>query len=228
MHRFDQYVYGQHVDIETDHQPLEILARKPLKDVPRRLQRMLLELQRYDFTLHYKKGKLLFIADTLSRAHLTEENEEYDVEERICCFSTQRDYEDINLAMETSGLSDERIRQIQENTKCGDAMQDLIRHIKHGWPSNVQAGTVNILPYFHIRDELGTEDGVIYRGERCVVPSSMRKDILSKVHAAHMGIVGTLRRARESVYWPGMNEDIKTYISKCRICNELQASKSNH
>ena len=52
MHRFDQYVYGQHVDIETDHQPLKILARKPLKDVPRRLQSMLLELQRYDFTLH--------------------------------------------------------------------------------------------------------------------------------------------------------------------------------
>ena len=224
MHRFDQYVYGQHVDIETDHQPLEILARKPLKDVPRRLQRMLLELQRYDFTLHYKKGKLLFIADTLSRAHLTEENEEYDVEERICCFSTQRDYEDINLAMETSGLSDERIRQIQENTKCDDVMQDLIRHIKQGWPSNVRAVAVNIRPYFHIRDELVTEDGVIYRGERCVVPSSMRKDILLKLHSAHMGIVGTLRRARESVYWPGMNEDIKTYISKCRICNELRAT----
>ena len=55
MHRFDQYVYGLHVDIETDHQPLEILARKPLKDVPRRPQRMLFEFQRYDFTLHYKK-----------------------------------------------------------------------------------------------------------------------------------------------------------------------------
>ena len=82
--------------------------------------------------------------------------------ERICCFSTQRDYEDISLAMETSGLSDERIRQIQENTKCDDVMQDLIRHIKQGWPSNVQAVAVNVRPYFHIRDELVTEDGVIY------------------------------------------------------------------
>ena len=77
-----------------------------------------------------------------SRAHLTEENKDYDVEERICCFSTQRDYEDINLAMETSGLSEELFRQIQENTKCDDAMQDLIRHIKQCASCNCEHSTI--------------------------------------------------------------------------------------
>ena len=49
LHCFDQYVYGRHISVEFDHQPLQILVKKPLKDVPRRLQRMLLELQRYDY-----------------------------------------------------------------------------------------------------------------------------------------------------------------------------------
>ena len=75
-------------------------------------------------------------------------------------------------------------------------------------------------PYFHIRDELVTEDDIIYKGTCCIIPAAMRKDILTTLHSVHMGIAGTLRRARESVYWPGMNGDIKNYIEKCHICRE--------
>ena len=31
MHDFDQYVYGRHVWVESDHKPLEVLLKKPLK-----------------------------------------------------------------------------------------------------------------------------------------------------------------------------------------------------
>ena len=31
-HHFDQYNYGRHVWIQSDHKPLEILLKKPLKD----------------------------------------------------------------------------------------------------------------------------------------------------------------------------------------------------
>ena len=69
MHRFDQYVYGRHVWIESDHQPLQILTKKQLKDVPQRMQRMLLELQRYDFTVTYKKESF-FSLQTPSQEHI--------------------------------------------------------------------------------------------------------------------------------------------------------------
>ena len=160
LHRFDQYVYGRHVDIESDHQPLEILVKKPLKDVPRRLQRMLLELQRYNYSLRYRKGSSLYIADTLSRAYLPEHRVEYDADERICQFSTQHDYEKITLAAETSGISDERIKQIQENTRQDRAFQELTRHIKDGWPKSVQNVAIHLRPYFHLRDELVVENDV--------------------------------------------------------------------
>ena len=73
--KFNQYIYGKHVDIETNHKPLEAIIEKPLSQVPVRIQRLLLRLQRYDVTLTYKPGKELYIADALSRAYLTGETQ---------------------------------------------------------------------------------------------------------------------------------------------------------
>ena len=80
MHHFDRYVYGRHVYVESDHKPLEILLKKPLKDAPRRIQRMMLELQRYDMTVQYKKGEQLHLADALSRAYVPVTVCEYDTD----------------------------------------------------------------------------------------------------------------------------------------------------
>ena len=38
---------------------------------PRQLQRMMLKLQRYQFSVPYRKGKELYLANTLSRAPVT-------------------------------------------------------------------------------------------------------------------------------------------------------------
>ena len=46
------------------------MFRKPVQHVPRRLQRMRMELQHYNVTVVYRRGTELYIADTLSRAYL--------------------------------------------------------------------------------------------------------------------------------------------------------------
>ena len=54
---------------------------------------------------------------------------------------------------------------------------------------------------------------------------SLRPKIREKLHRSHIGIQGTLRRAREIIYWPGMNKDLEDYISKCETCNTYQSSQ---
>ncbi len=66
--KFRDYVYGKSTIIETDHQPLVTILKKPIHTAPARLQRMTLRLQCYDITLMYKKGKHMYLAGTLSRA----------------------------------------------------------------------------------------------------------------------------------------------------------------
>ena len=59
-------------------------------------------------------------------------------------------------------------------------------------------------------------DGLILRGDRLLVPISLRLE--KGFHAGHMGINSCLRRARELVFWPGMSRDIREFIGSCDIC----------
>ncbi|XP_055527066.1 uncharacterized protein K02A2.6-like [Wyeomyia smithii] len=69
--RFDQLVVGNpKTTIRTDHKPLLTVFKKPLLSAPRRLQHMLLNLQRYNLSIEYVTGKENVIADALSRAPL--------------------------------------------------------------------------------------------------------------------------------------------------------------
>ena len=55
LDKFDQYVYGRQVIVKTDHKPLLPIMKKAILQAPKRLQRMLLQLQRYDINLIYRK-----------------------------------------------------------------------------------------------------------------------------------------------------------------------------
>ncbi|KAF0024606.1 hypothetical protein F2P81_023408 [Scophthalmus maximus] len=48
MVKFHQYTYGRKVTVQSDHKPLETIVRKPLLSAPKRLQRMMLRIQKYD------------------------------------------------------------------------------------------------------------------------------------------------------------------------------------
>ena len=81
--KFHQYVDGKKILVESDHRPLESITKKPLANAPPRLQRMLLQLQKYDVNVRYKEGRLMIFADTLSRAHLSETSDEIPEDEVI-------------------------------------------------------------------------------------------------------------------------------------------------
>lgn len=56
--RFDQLIVGNpNTVIKTDHKPLISLFQKPLLSATRRLQHMLLNLQRYRLSLEFVTGK---------------------------------------------------------------------------------------------------------------------------------------------------------------------------
>jgi len=78
LERFNQYAFGRHVNVESDHKPLETILQKPLARAPRRLQSMMMRLQKYDFTVHYERGTNMHLADTLSRAYLPFPGKEED------------------------------------------------------------------------------------------------------------------------------------------------------
>lgn len=74
FNKFDQWLLGKSdITVHNDHQPLQSIFEKDLASAPKRLQKMMLFLQRYNFTVAYRKGSSLHLVDTLSRAPCRDE-----------------------------------------------------------------------------------------------------------------------------------------------------------
>ena len=81
---------------------------------------------------------------------------------------------------------------------------------------------MEILKFWSCKDQLLFNDGIIYRGDRIVVPATLKKILTEKLHQAHVGVESTLRRARTSLWWVGMNSQLKQIISPCQVCQSFQ------
>ena len=92
--RFSTYLLGRSFIAESDHKPLEMIAMKNLANAPPRLQRMLLELQRYDVTIKYWPGKEMQLADALSRCPVRASQEiKLDMRVDYIAFTKAMDWE---------------------------------------------------------------------------------------------------------------------------------------
>ena len=57
IEHFHLYIYGSHFTLITDHKPLEIIYGNVNSKPPARIERLVLRLQRYSFSVLYKPGK---------------------------------------------------------------------------------------------------------------------------------------------------------------------------
>ena len=68
-----------------------------------------------------------------------------------------------------------------------------------------------------------------YLCERVVIPFSMRAEVLKKVHERPFGIEKCKARARASMYWPGMTNDIEEMIANVpRMLNSNPGTRKKH
>ncbi|KAL5020231.1 hypothetical protein ScPMuIL_003123 [Solemya velum] len=126
---FNQYIFGRDIiHVQSDHKPLQSIFNKPLLSAPKRLQRMLLRLQRYRLEVKYKKGTEMYIADMLSRAYLplksvkeaTNDCEIFEVQQQE---RSRKSFEEINFA---SGLNVTK-KRLQERQRTPFASEEFRR-----------------------------------------------------------------------------------------------------
>lgn len=103
-------------------------------------------------------------------------------------------------------------------TKKDDVLQAVMAVVRSGWPADKRNLTPAVAMYYDIRDELVVQDGLLFRGDGLVIPKTLRKRVLPALHSSHQGIESTLRRARETIYWPKTKRDVKDFTSRCETC----------
>ena len=182
--RFHTYLYGRQCNVITDHRPLIMITDKPIASAPPRLQRMLIKLQGYNFSISHRPGAQNQLADGLSRLPTPHNNAAIDLDVRVdlVCFSS------------------DRLEKVRRDTVNDPVLNQLRDTIIAGWPESIKDLPTDLLPFWGIRDQLSVESGLILTGHQLVIPIQQQVEILRQLHTAHLGQEKTKLLARDTVY----------------------------
>ena len=70
------------------------------------------------------------------------------------------------------------------------------------------------------------EDGIVLKVTQIVVPTRKHEAILKLIHEGHLGLNKCKFRAKETVYWPGRNNQLGRLILNTELC--LKYSQFKH
>lgn len=211
---FHVYLYGGSFVVTTDHKPLVSLFNNCHAKPPLRLERWILKLQAYDYTVQYRPGQHN-PADYLSRhpqLSVMSVSDDQSMAEAHVSFVA---YHAVPKSVSMS--------EIAEATKQDPVLQHVIRTIKNNnWHDLLATSTENqseLQSLFIIREELTVDDNsLLLRGHRIVVPQSLRKRIIDIAHEGHQGITKTKSLIREKVWFPSIDKMTEKIVRDCITC----------
>ena len=102
--------------------------------------------------------------------------------------NTERELQSINM-IKYLPVSEATQTAIREATDADATLRLLKTIIRQGWPATKEVSE-NIRDYFSFREELPIQNVLVFKRERLVIPTSMRDNMLAKIHASHIGIQG--------------------------------------
>jgi len=178
---------------------------------------MMLRLQRFNIEIKDKSGAQIFVADHLCRASLAAKKEMTDNFQVFALeLETLTPFDSIKVAPE-------RLTQLQKCTSQDLVLETLKTTVLSGWPERREECPVPVRDYWNYREEISIHNGILFKSQRVIFPKAMRPEMLSRIHSSHQGVASCLRKAKDLVFWPGMNSEIKALVERCSTCAEFQA-----
>ena len=214
------FLLGLHkFEVVTDHKSLvPILNNYTLDNVETfRLLKLKEKTGDFVFKAVWRKGKEHAIPDALSRRPVDQPTAEDDVlsEESVMFIRTISDV----------GGKDPLIDEMDKAAAEDPVYQELKQFLLTSNEDSRRNVPETIRSYTKQLDELSCEGNLVLRGMRILVPSSLRRKVLANLHSSHTGAEAAKRRARQSLWWPGMNSDITSTVQACEEC---QIRRSSH
>ena len=95
----------------------------------------------------------------------------------------------------------------------------------HGWPNTIREVPSKTQPYLTFREELAVEDGIVLKGTQIVVPHKKCQATFQLIHEGHLVLGKCMLRAKDTVYWPGLNNQLEKLVLNCELCLKYSHSK---
>ena len=186
-------------------------------DISPRVQRLIVRSFPYQpFTVIYKKGKDIPVADALSR--VTPMDPEDNIKLPIIAVNLITTH--ILMSTPSQDSFSRKLDRLRKSTAQDNQLTRLSRYINTGFPCEKENLPIDLHDYWNYRDTLSIENGLLTCGSRIIVPHEMRAEMLQYIHEGHQGRERCLLRARNTVFWPRISYDIQELIERCIICQE--------
>ena len=208
--RFSNYVLGRTFQIESDHKPLiPLLNSKHLDSLPPRILRFRLRMARFDYTVQHVHGKLLYTADALSRAPVDTEDETTEFPAEVEAF--------VDSVIQSLPATSQRL-EIYRRAQAEDSVcSKVIEYCQSSWPEK-RTLDLSITPYWKVRGSITVQSGLLLYNQCIIVPRSLQRETLDRIHEGHQGIERCRMRTKTSVWWPGISSQITTLVENCPTC----------
>ena len=122
-------------------------------------------------------------------------------------------------------LMSPRLERLKEEVSSDATLKSLYETVLKGWPLDRALLPADLWPYWSFRDEISIDNGVLLKSHQVIIPPSMRQEMLNKIHKAHQGADSSIRRARETLFWPGMSAAIRQTCSSCGLCAHYKSER---
>jgi transposase InsO family protein len=209
--KFRDFLIGKSFLLETDHKPLvSLLGQKDIHELSPRIQRFRMRLMRYSYEVQHVPGKELYTADTLSRGPCGKStSQDCELEEDTQAY--------VAMICQNLPATDQRLNEIRLHQTQDETCSILRKYVEEGWPDkNYVSGMIH--QYWPHKDAITIQQDILMYEARIIIPSSLRLDILDRIHEGHQGISKCRERAKQSVWWPGLSRQIGDLVDQCRIC----------
>ncbi|UYV82470.1 K02A2.6-like [Cordylochernes scorpioides] len=157
-----------------------------------------MRMMRYSYQISHIAGKKQIVADMLSRKPMSKPHKD-ELEEELSAYIQSIEFP----------ATEERLLEISRKQKEDSLCSQLAKYCMSGWPKNKREVDPALRGYWQFQKDLTYQNGLLLRGQRILIPKSLRKDILEKLHQGHFGINKCRSRAKESVWWLGISQEIE-------------------
>ena len=212
MEKFHYFLYVKHFILQTDQKPLVSIFRKHMIDVSPRIQRIAIHAWQYQFEPQYISGKMNVIADALLRVTPLD-FEDHDVDKEVLA---------VNVLTYTAIEEREKTELLNETDKDAE-LQALKMVISKGWPKKRRSLAPDLQPYWNYRDKLTIEDGILMKGQKIIIPTSLKQQYIDKIHTGHTGIGSCLKKAWEFIFWVNYSRKVQL-VSGATKCADDQST----
>ena len=124
----------------------------------------------------------------------------------------------LDMRVDSIAFTKPWIEKLKDSTQRDPILATVYQLTQQGWPHQKRHVPCLAQKYWDFRDKLSTDDGMLLKGPRLIIPGELQEEYLSCLQEGHLSVSKVQENAKHHMYWTGIDVDIEDYTKLCQEC----------